>query len=716
MSQNKFEYIIQAYDKSASAFSAVTSRAGALADSLTKRLSSALTSPFRALSSMKLFAFTQNISAIAGMVNGAASAVRNMATEYARSQAAIQEFGRRTGATGDQIYVLARRLQEAANGAYVLDSAIERGNAAMARGLNVQQIMKVWEFASIKAKTTREDFESLAESIGTGLATGRVMALNRIGLLMGGSAGVKASFEQQNPGRRWDHLTTAQKKAEMVNQALAEMDAQLKTIGLSGKETVFTFDRLASAWADIKDTVADLVVSSPLIGKAVERARNFAYELRDALSYGFGRFKDLASIVSNAAGGAFSDLVKMFSSMVGLGSDTKVVGTVNKIVATVGHGVLGIVSGINQAKYAFLDLVEIGSVFARQVLMAANPIITMMLNIQKASKEVRREVADAWFGAVQATHKMGDWAKGQKPLAEEGIRKAAQAVADFDAKLRGLPESYEKAAKSAERMLNVKQALAGIPQAWRNFGDGLGGMFARAGGFLADAAKAAGSTADRLKQAFEKAADRVKEAADQLKQAQERLLGVKDDNRARLFNVALERAGGLSTPMGKMIQFQRSGELFDQAKAETDIERKLAKFREAADLLVPLVSDRLLMSNPKINAQLTRAMMMAEGEADRLAVANVAAKQGELGAANMAQHAAKQAMAGDAVKNAAAVAAGGLKEVGGAAKDFAKVMADSIDLVGKAAGRLLFGGGGGNGGATASAMKELGVELGDGGY
>jgi len=56
-----FTYSIKALDRSAKAFDAMARRA----DEFGRRAARMLTAPFRALSSMKLFAFTQNVWTLA---------------------------------------------------------------------------------------------------------------------------------------------------------------------------------------------------------------------------------------------------------------------------------------------------------------------------------------------------------------------------------------------------------------------------------------------------------------------------------------------------------------------------------------------------------------------------------------------------------------------------------------------------------------------------
>lgn len=704
VSKDKFEYIIQAYDKTAGPFNSVVRRVDGASTIISRRLTGALTAPFRALSSLKLFAFGSNVQMLGGMVAGAVRGLRAMTEEYARSEVVSQEFGRRTGTTGNQIYALSKRLQEAAKGAIVLDDVMEMANASMARGVNVQQLAKVWEFASVKAKTTREDFKSLAETISTALATGRAMSLQRVGLLTTGLKGVAEAYESAHAGMKWSNLSAGQQKAAILNQALREMDDQLKRIGLTGNEAVFGMDRLLSAADDVMDTIRDLIVSSPVIGQAVERVRALAYEVRDALTYGFDNYRNLIAFVTGSAGSSLGRVAKMIGSVFGAAGGPTIQGTFNKIASAFGRAGLVVVSAFEQAKYVFLELLDIAGVFGHQLMMAMHPLLSAMLTVQRASDDVRKQVADAWLSSVRGMRQLSEWTKGQKPAALAGIAAARDDLERFDRLLKGLPASYDRAAQAAEKMLNVKAWLNLIPQVWKDLGEGMGSRMSWVGKALGDAAKAASSTTDRLRDAFEKAASRVREAADKLKAAHERLLEVRETNATRRYEVALAQAGGPGTPMGRMLTWRESGRHYDSSKAATDTATRLAELARAQELMQQLATDRAVYMNPYARRRVGGVMEMLAGESERVAGADVTAKQRELGLATAARDDAMSALGQKNWDKAVDVAVKGLREVASGANELRQALGDTARAA-LMAGKALLGGSA----KDASELKELGV-------
>lgn len=187
---------------------------------------------------------------------------------------------------------LAASVVKASSGTLSMARGMQIANRALASGMNLDQIRTAVEFISkFSVAIGKEPGEAL-NTVITGLARGSTLFLDDFGILVDGVEKVKQDFDSIKGAGAFDSLGPAAQKAEIVRQAIAEMEQRTRSLGISGRETVFV-------WQSLKNTVSDGVDQLVLTISKSGALKSAISGVRDALSGVNEHFKK---------GGTFAEL------------------------------------------------------------------------------------------------------------------------------------------------------------------------------------------------------------------------------------------------------------------------------------------------------------------------------------------------------------------------------------------------------------------------
>jgi hypothetical protein len=185
-----------------------------------------------------------------------------------------KSFESLTGKGSQQAGMLARRLVQAASGTIRLAKAMQIANRAMGSGISFDQLLVAMDFISKKSITTGKNAEQAIEKVITGLSRGSTLFLDDFGILVDGIDGVKRAFNSIKGAGAWESLGPAAQKAETIRQAIVEMRGQMGRLGVSGKETVFTFQAIKNQIGDAVDKLFMAIGKSRALKNALQGIRD----------------------------------------------------------------------------------------------------------------------------------------------------------------------------------------------------------------------------------------------------------------------------------------------------------------------------------------------------------------------------------------------------------------------------------------------------------
>ncbi len=230
-----------------------------------------------------------------------------------------KSFESLTGKSGRQAHALARRLVDAASGTIRLAKGMQVANRAMASGLSFEQIAVAMDFVSKKAITTGISASGAIEKVITGLSRGSTLFLDDFGILVDGIEGVKRAYSSIKGAAPWDSLGPAAQKAETIRQAIAEMGGQLGRIGVTGKETIFTFQGIKNEIGNTVDTLFAAVGRSKALKNALEAVRDVVGGMTEHFQRGGGFMELLTGGKSGGLLGILSGGVLDLGELLGRG-------------------------------------------------------------------------------------------------------------------------------------------------------------------------------------------------------------------------------------------------------------------------------------------------------------------------------------------------------------------------------------------------------------
>jgi hypothetical protein len=170
---------------------------------------------------------------------------------------------------------LAERLVAASHGTLRIGQAMELANRSIIAGIDAaRDLPTILDFASKKAVTTGMDVASSLERIIMGLSRGSPAILDDFNLLVNGLDGVKESYDQVKGKGAWEQLGPAAQKAEVIRQALEDMQRQLGRIGIRGTETVFVWKQIKTEIGNATDKLMAAVGRSDTLRDALRGVRD----------------------------------------------------------------------------------------------------------------------------------------------------------------------------------------------------------------------------------------------------------------------------------------------------------------------------------------------------------------------------------------------------------------------------------------------------------
>lgn len=220
-----------------------------------------------------------------------------------------KSFRSLTGLSDAKAAALARRLVDAAHGGLRLSEAMQLANRAMAAGMDpARDLPTIFDFAAKKAVTTGMEFGSAMERIIMGLSRGSPAILDDFGLLNDGLEGVTKSYEKIKGSGAWEALGPAGQKAEIIRQAMADMQRQLGKIGVTGQETVFVWQRIKNEIGDAVDTLFAAVGRSDKLKSALAGVRDVIAGMTRHIEKGGSLWDILFGKKGGQSGGLFGGL------------------------------------------------------------------------------------------------------------------------------------------------------------------------------------------------------------------------------------------------------------------------------------------------------------------------------------------------------------------------------------------------------------------------
>lgn len=169
---------------------------------------------------------------------------------------------------------MARSLQQASRGMLGFADAMAIGNRWLSSGGNFKQLGTAIEFVSKKSVATGKDAKQALDTVITGLVRGSTLFLDDYGILVDGIDGVKRTFDKIHGSGAFDSLGPAAQKAEIVRQAIGEMNDQMGKINVSGRETIFISSRIKNQIGDSVDKLLLMAAKSETVKEAFRGVRD----------------------------------------------------------------------------------------------------------------------------------------------------------------------------------------------------------------------------------------------------------------------------------------------------------------------------------------------------------------------------------------------------------------------------------------------------------
>lgn len=566
-SDDRVSFSIHAVDQTAKAFAGVLANA----NKFTSRLAATVKAPFAGLAKIQLplFAAVQNAKSFLELVK----VPGEWAREAHRGSVVTAEFANRLGITEDRAYAAARALQEAAAGALNLDSVMETTNRLLAQGLDVNAISKIFRFATVRSKTTNEDFGGIVSGIGSALATGRVMALKQFGLISG------------------DFKIAGKSIQQVMESAFAGMDAQLSKMGVSTEATVFTWDRMASAVDDVWDSIKDMLITSEVFNRTIQGTLGFFSTLRDFVNLNGSAIVDVYNSTFAAIGTGFRAILGPIASLAKrLFGDIGLAGASKGILiagAAIGHVFGGALVKtrelIGTIKRGFLtaarDILQSFQSIAIGMSLTDEGAAAMQANFEAATRSLNRSILDTY-------REEGKWRDENERLGKS-----------FD-------ETTDSILKMTNATVNVGKPFEGLSVKLARFAQTITQPFQRIGSLLGKQFRDLGTaiakgSADTIRDGFQRALDKVKELRDELN----RLAGIRNDTELQIWqenleqNVARIRASSRPNAEGlaRREEFQFAKELMERAGDPQRTAEASEKMLQAANEIL-----QRLATNPEI--------------------------------------------------------------------------------------------------------------------
>lgn len=294
----RFGIEIAATDTTRGAWNSVLSQA--------KRATSVLTKPI----AITLKAATGGLGLLRDINVGlrpAVVALDNLIERGAALETIQKSFAKLAGVKDGQARGLAQWLKEQANGTIKLSQAMELANRAMASGMNLRDLGIAIDFVSKKAVTTGKNAAEALNTVITGLSRGSTLFLDDFGILVDGIDGVRTAFDKLKGKGAFDALAPSAQKAEIIRQALAEMQVAMGRMGVTGKELVFTWQSIKTGVGDAVDSLVAAIGRSKALKEALESTRDLLGRLQVYFEKG-GSFKKL--IFGDDKGGGLVGVIK----------------------------------------------------------------------------------------------------------------------------------------------------------------------------------------------------------------------------------------------------------------------------------------------------------------------------------------------------------------------------------------------------------------------
>lgn len=272
----------------------------------------ALSAPFRALTSLRSTGLQSSIQ----LLSGFSRQLNGIIERGSRLQVVETAFGRLTGASRSRVRGLAKDLQDAAAGTITLKRSMEIANRAISSGLSLGDTKTALEFISKKAFTTGKSAAQAINTVITGLARGSTLFLDDFGILVDGTDGVRKDFDRIRSSGAFDQLGPAAQKAEIIRAAMKEMREQLGSLGVTGRESAFVFERIKTFVTDIGNDIAKAVAGSKGFGNILKFVAQQSQSIATVFkTQGFGAgIKQALASVGSVLGSFFQDLADNISA------------------------------------------------------------------------------------------------------------------------------------------------------------------------------------------------------------------------------------------------------------------------------------------------------------------------------------------------------------------------------------------------------------------
>ncbi len=226
---------------------------------------------------------------------GLAPLVRGLDTIIERGAAVeVQQkaFQSLTGETGRNADRLANSIVKAASGTVTLARGMQIANRAVASGMSLDQLRTAVEFISKFSVAIGKDAGESLNTVITGLARGSTLFLDDFGILVDGVDKVKADFDAIKGSGAFEQLAPAAQKAEIVRQAIAEMAAKTKGLGVSGRELSFVWQGLKNQISDGVDGIVATISKTGALREALAGVRDVLAGINEHFRGG-GSFKEI---------------------------------------------------------------------------------------------------------------------------------------------------------------------------------------------------------------------------------------------------------------------------------------------------------------------------------------------------------------------------------------------------------------------------------------
>jgi len=615
MSKNKFEFTIFANDATRSGLESALRRA----TSFGKSVSRAISAPFRALSSMRSFAFVENIKTASQIMEGFLALSAKQEQAEAKLAAILKATGHAARFTADEIKKMAAERQSVTTFG---DEDIINAQAIIASFKNIKgEVFKEVTAITLDLSSAMgQDLKSSAVQLGKALndPIAGVSALSEVGVTFS-----EQQRQQIKQFMQANQIMAAQRV--ILDELRSEFGGVAEAMAKTGSGALKQFKNRLGDLGEVAGKIFEpfVVAAVRSFDSVLPHVEAFANQSRNFVTTNFGEIK---SVITGTFEGIGKSISGSFGGMAQEIKGSGIAGAIGQMAILTNEFAQGIartrqgfivLNDIVQGLRASLAVLPEASVnFVGTIVTALSKLHNIRLSIVEAlgldefaaKHRATAKEFDAWIRSLQ---NYADSFENTRNKAKESIAGSVDEFSRMNDVVRELeddqkrivnqmnkwPELWRKTQSETNKQSAIVDSLRAKYRSLVDTLSPLRGSLSRIFQPFADAAKQAREqakkTGDAIREAYQKAADGVRTAAQALRDAQDRLSGFTRDRERRKFDISIANAP--NDQARNQIRFSRAGELLEREKTILGggqaIDQRRALLDESISLLMDVLTD-----------------------------------------------------------------------------------------------------------------------------